>query len=82
MKENRKIKDIFIASFLKTIGKNYIGTEKELDGKINFIFEDDKIDEAIDEYVNGCAIGNIPDFVQAYRSFKSVIYQNKERKNG
>jgi len=80
--KEKKVRDIMLASFLKAIGKEYIGSEKEPDGKLSFVFQDNRIDDAIDEYVNGVALVNVSDFVQAYRSFKSVIYQKKESRNG
>lgn len=80
--KEKKVRDIMLASFLKAIGKEYIGSEKEQDGKLSFVFQDDRIDDAIDEYVDGVALVNVSDFVQAYRSFKSVIYQKKESRNG
>jgi len=81
--KEKRVRDIMLASFLKAIGKEYIGNEREPDGKLSFIFEDDgDIDNKIDEYINGIAVINVSDFVQAYRNFKSIIYQRKESRNG
>jgi hypothetical protein len=71
----KRIKDINHASYLK-LKKFKLHRELEWEGNSAYwTFEDDgSADELIENFINGNAIGNLKDFVEAQKTLKQMLY--------
>lgn len=76
----KEVKCIWQASYLMTKGYSLISCPLGHNGFAAFVFQDknNRIDREIQDYVNGKGKITAKDFVEAYRTLKSLVFKSKE----
>ncbi len=73
--------DFKIAAFLKTKHANHIASERDLAGRVTFVFEDHvRCEDLVSEVYGGIVNVCLPDYWAAERSLRIIINQGQPKR--